>query len=167
MDAILRFDRNLFYLINGRLTNPFLDAFMPFMSEKSTLFFIVIVGAVLVLVKGKRKDFSWLVLVVVAVLVSDLLAATLKNVFLRMRPCHALEYVRLLMGCGGSYSFPSGHATNIFSAAVLLSARHARYTPVFLMIAVGVSYSRVYVGVHYPLDVVGGAALGTACALVF
>ena len=167
MEAILKLDTALFHVINGRLTAPFLDVFMPFITEKSNFVFIILLGIVFVLLKGRRRDIRGLVLVIMVVLVGDLLGATLKNVFMRARPCHALEDVRLLVGCGGAYAFPSNHAVNIFSACVFLSTRYSRYTPVFLAIAVSVAYSRVYVGVHYPLDVLAGAVLGTLCAFVF
>lgn len=62
---------------------------------------------------------------------------------------------------------PSGHATNIFAAMVFLTARYKKFFPLFLAIAFTVAYSRVYVGVHYPLDVMAGAMLGAVLALLF
>ncbi len=167
MDALVRLDTALFHTINRGLANPFFDFLMPFITDKSHLVFIILAAAVLVYFKGRRRDVRGLVLVLITVLVSDFFSTAFKNLFLRVRPCHALEGVRLLVGCGGSYSLPSGHATNIFAAMVLLSTRYKKFTPLFLLLAVGVAYSRVYVGVHYPLDVVAGAALGTLCALIF
>jgi len=167
MDALVRLDTALFHTINRGLANPFFDFLMPFITDKSHLVFIILAAAVLVYFKGRRRDVRGLVLVLVTVLVSDFFSTAFKNLLLRVRPCHALEGVRLLVGCGGSYSLPSGHATNIFAAMVLLSTRYKKFTPLFLLLAVGVAYSRVYVGVHYPLDVVAGAALGTLCALIF
>lgn len=167
MDAILKFDTGLFLTINGALTSPFLDALMPFITEKSN-FIVVILAVVAVMVaRGRKKDLRTLILLIVVVLISDLLSTTFKNIFLRVRPCHAIEGVRLLVGCGGSYSFPSGHATNIFAAMVFLSARYRRLLPFFLVVAASVAYSRVYVGVHYPIDVAAGAVLGTVVALIF
>lgn len=167
MDALARLDTALFHTINRGLSNPFFDFLMPFITDKSHLVFVILAAALLVFFKGRRRDVRGLVLVLVTVLASDFFSSTFKNVLLRVRPCHGLEGVRLLVGCGGSYSLPSGHATNIFAAMVLLSTRYKKFTPLFLLLAAAVAYSRVYVGVHYPIDVMAGAALGTICAFVF
>ncbi len=167
MAWLLRFDRSLFTLLNGRLTSPVLDAVMPFITDKSHFIGIGIIFILLVLLRGKKSEIRTLILVAITVMLSDYAAVLLKELFGRIRPCHALTGVRLLVGCGGSYSFPSGHATNIFSSMVLLSLRYKKYRPFFIAIAVAIAYSRVYVGVHYPLDVLGGALLGALVALAF
>jgi undecaprenyl-diphosphatase len=86
----------------------------------------------------------------------------LKILFARPRPCHTLAGLRVLAGCGDSFSVPSNHAANMFALAAVLAhdARRARW-PLFGLAAV-IAYARVYVGAHYPSDVVGGAALGAA-----
>src|SRR3989304_505987 len=146
MDAITRFDIELFRLINSVWTSPFLDSFMVYVTSKMNF-----LGAIIVAV----------------VLLSDFASNTFKHLFERIRPCSAFEGVRLLVGCGGSFSMPSGHATNIFAAMVFLSARYRRFWPAFIFIAFVVAYSRVYVGVHFPSDVIAGAFLGSVIALLF
>ncbi|MEK7773523.1 MAG: phosphatase PAP2 family protein [Deltaproteobacteria bacterium] len=164
----MRFDTELFYLINTRLTNHFLDIFMPYVTQKFNFFGVLaLVAAALMFIAGGKKERWGLALLIIAVFSADFLAAELKHVFGRIRPCNALEGVRLLAGCGGSFSFPSAHAVNITAAMVFLTARHRKYAPVFLPVAFIISYSRVYVGVHYPLDVAGGALLGAAVAIAF
>lgn len=165
MDAIAGFDAELFRLINNSLTSPFLDILMPYVTEKFNFLGVIIAAAVLIIVLGKRQDRIGLLLLVALVLLSDLAANTLKGVLARTRPCNAMDGVRLLVGCGSSFSMPSGHATNIFAAMVFLSTRYKRFMPAFLVFAFMVAYSRVYVGVHYPLDALVGALLGTAMAL--
>ncbi len=160
-------DEGLFRALNKGLTSSFLDVFMPFITDKSHFIALGVVVIVIVIIRGKGSDIRALVFVGLTVLVSDFVAMHLKEVFARVRPCHALAGVRLLVGCGGSYSFPSGHATNIFAAMVFLSLRYKKYAPLFIAVAVAVAYSRVYVGVHYPLDVVGGAVLGTFFGFFF
>jgi undecaprenyl-diphosphatase len=167
MGAILRFDTELFYAINTRLTAGWLDSFMPYVTEKMNFLGAIIVAAVLIMILGKRKDRWGLLLLVLVVFSADFLSNETKHLFMRIRPCNALDGVRLLAGCSRSYSFPSGHATNIFAAMVFLTIRYKKFFPVFITIAVTVAYSRVYVGVHYPLDVAGGAVLGSAVAIVW
>ncbi len=164
MDMMLKLDREIFRLINGDLTSSFLDMLMPFVSEKFNFAGAIIIAVLLVFVLGKRRDRWGLLILVAVVLLSDLASNVLKNIIMRTRPCNAFE-VRLLLGCGGSFSMPSAHATNIFAAMVFLTARYRKLFPLFLFIAVTVSYSRVYVGVHYPLDVVAGAFLGSVIAI--
>lgn len=169
MNTIVNLDTRLFYLINSGLDSRPLDILMPFITREFNLNLIIIAIILLMLLKSEDKigTLKSLVLLVLLILVSDFLSTALKGLFLRTRPCHALGSARLLVGCSGSYSFPSGHATNIFAAMVFLSTRHKKYTAPFLVIALAIAYSRVYVGVHYPTDVVFGALLGSCCALVF
>lgn len=161
------FDIWLFRAINGTYTSSFLDALMVYVTQKSNFLGVIIVAAVLILVFGKRQDRMGLLLLVLVVATSDFTCNILKHLFMRLRPCSALEGVRLLVGCGGAYSMPSGHATNIFAAMVFLALRYRKGVPFFLIFAVMVAYSRVYVGVHYPSDIVAGALLGTAIAFFY
>lgn len=167
MGFVARFDTELFYMINTRLTAGWLDLLMPYVTEKLNFLGAIIVAAVLILILGKRSDRWGLVLLVFVVLSADFLSNTGKHIFMRIRPCNALDGVRLLAGCSHSYSFPSSHAANIFASMVFLTVRYKKFFPVFLTVAFTVAYSRVYVGVHYPLDVAGGAVLGSAVALVW
>lgn len=165
METILNLDKAVFLYLNKELTSPFLDALMPFITDKGNFVGVIIVAIIAIMIFGRRKDRLAVLGLALAVLLGDFFAGVIKDLVGRTRPCHALEGVRLLTGCGGSYSFPSSHATNIFAAMVYLSARYLKLSPAFLVVAVSVAYSRVYVGVHYPLDIIGGALLGSAIAL--
>ncbi|MBI5236474.1 MAG: phosphatase PAP2 family protein [Deltaproteobacteria bacterium] len=167
MGAIVRFDVWLFHIINGTLSAVWLDPFMLFVTEKFNFTGAIVAAMALVLILGKRKDRMGLVVLVLTVLVADLLCNQFKHLIMRVRPCNALDYARLVAGCRSSFSLPSGHATNIFAAMVFLSMRYGRFKPLFLAIAFAVAYSRVYVGVHYPIDITVGAMLGTIVALCF
>lgn len=167
MDFIVRLDTQLFYLINTRLTAHFLDVVMPYITNKLNFTGAVISAAILILILGKRRDRRGLAVLLIVVVTADLTGNILKHLIMRVRPCNALEGARLLVGCGRSYSMPSNHSINIFAAMVFLTARYRRFFPLFLFIAFTVAYSRVYVGVHYPLDVTVGAVLGSLIAIGF
>lgn len=110
---------------------------------------------------GTKRERIAALLILVAVGSSDLICARLlKPTFKRLRPSHALEDVQLLVKKGGKYGFPSNHAANITAAMSVLIYFYRRYKYGFLTIAILVSLSRVYVGVHYPLDILTGIVTG-------
>jgi undecaprenyl-diphosphatase len=100
-----------------------------------------------------------------AALLGAMLAAGLKEVFERLRPPVADPTVTTLVATPGGYSFPSGHATTAFAAAVAVGTLHPRLRWPLLGLAAMVGFSRVYLGVHYGLDVLAGAVLGTIVGL--
>jgi len=118
--------------------------------------------------KYKKKFWIILLFVIAAVAMADQFSVQLfKNIFHRLRPCHepSLEgMVRLVNGtCGGLYGFVSSHASNSFNVALLslMFIRKRWYTISILLWASVIGYSRIYLGVHYPGDVVCGAMLGS------
>lgn len=104
------------------------------------------------------------ILVPVAVVLADLSASGLKHATDRRRPEEALDGIDVLVTTPSTTAFPSGHAATSFAAAVVLSVAMPALAPAFLVLAALVAFSRLYVGVHFPLDVLGGAALGAAVA---
>jgi undecaprenyl-diphosphatase len=88
----------------------------------------------------------------------------IKPAFQRERPSHSLVFARVLAPDNGGYSFPSTHAANMFAAAYILRVFYARRRFLWYSLAALVAYSRVYVGVHFPGDVLAGAVVGTALA---
>jgi undecaprenyl-diphosphatase len=110
------------------------------------------------------RRYAVVVFTVAAVAVSDLAAMGLKDVFDVERPSMRYPEPKPLVTAPVDGSFPSGHAATSFAAAMVLSFARPRWAPAFFLLALAIGFSRVYVGVHYPLDVVGGAALGIAVA---
>jgi undecaprenyl-diphosphatase len=158
-------DAALFRLINEQGQNPLFDWFMPFMTELRNFTYVLIALGVWILWKERKAGAVFLVFVGLTLAITDQLSSKLlKEIVGRVRPCHILENVRMLTDCNTSYSFPSSHAVNIFAAAWFLAQPLGRAAPVFFAIAAVVAYSRVYIGIHYPLDVLGGAAIGLLIA---
>lgn len=166
LNYILQFDTNLFYVLNGRLNNYILDFFMPFITTTGNFIWVLIFSWVTILILGNWQNRKTLILVVLCVLMSDFLTETLKHIVQRTRPCNILSDIRLLVGCTKSFSFPSGHATNAFAAAVYLSYTYRKYLPILFLFAILIAYSRIYVGVHYPIDVAVGALIGSIGAIL-
>jgi undecaprenyl-diphosphatase len=161
-----RLDQQLFLFLNS-LNNPFWDRFMHLMS--AILIWVPLYLAILIYLgfRYKRKFIIIVLFIALAVTMSDQMSVQLfKNLFHRLRPCHepALKgLVHLVEGqCGGLYGFVSSHAANCFNVALisLLLIRKRWYTISILIWASVVGYSRIYVGVHYPGDVICGAMLG-------
>lgn len=159
-------DRNLFYFCNQGLSNWFFDAIFPFLTDLNKMpVALVLVGIlwVLLLTKSSRHGRIAALLLLPAIVVGDQLnSAFLKYIIERPRPCLELANVHLLVGCGSGYSFPSSHAVNNFSAAIVLAYFLPRWSWAFFSFAALIAFSRVYVGVHYPSDVVAGAVIGLA-----
>lgn len=159
-----------FYRINSFWSSPWLDAFLPLVRNK--LFWAPLYAfiAVFLLSNHGKKGLWAIVFCLAAFAVSNTLSAeVLKPVFKQDRPCNnevVQAYMVLRANCGGGKSFPSAHATNHFALSIYLwivlrrKYRHTGFLLVFW--AAMVSYAQVYVGVHYPVDVLAGAALGVA-----
>jgi undecaprenyl-diphosphatase len=116
-------------------------------------------------VTAKRPILGTTALTAFTVWTSDLLATALKEVFDRPRPFEELPAAEPLLRATVGESLPSGHASTSFAGALILSYVVRRAVPALFVLAALIAFSRVYVGVHYPLDLVAGAAVGLAVAL--
>src|ERR1700690_753113 len=156
-------DTTLFFLINRGLHNNLFDLVMPFVTNRGILLFLPFV--IWAAFKEKRNILPFLLLSVIAIGIADGSGNVLKHIIERVRPCRALEGVNLLVGCGPSFSMPSNHALNSFAFALIFWPLKRRTLNVLMIcIASFIAFSRVYVGVHYPSDVLAGAVLGTGAA---
>lgn len=160
MNYIEWLDIKLFYLLNNGTKNHLFDILMPWLTEPKNWLPIIVPTVIGLLIWGGRKGRIAVLVIVVAVGLSDFISGKiLKDLIGRLRPCNVLDGVNLLVYCG-KYSFPSSHASNIIALAVAGSYYFRRAAvPLFILAAV-IGYSRIYVGVHYPLDILGGYLLG-------
>jgi len=154
-------DLQLLRLVNDH-ASPALDHLMAAASNRGLL--LALAGAFAVYL-GLRSPHRWLaaVLLLVAVGVADVVSVrVVKPAVDRARPCESLPSVRAPLGCGTGRSFPSAHASDTAAAAAVIGWAAPALAPVAVAIAALVGISRVYLGAHYPSDVVAGWVLGAA-----
>ena len=168
MSGLLALDTWTFHVINRSFQNPLFDLVMPILSTKRYFLLPAAVVILMLVVWGGRRMWVVLAVAVAAVAFSDMGTNLIKAALHRTRPCHVLHDVHLLAGCTGSFSLPSNHASNMFALAAVGCLGLPRWRWVLVVLAAGVAYSRVYLGVHYPGDVLAGAvwggAVGWACS---
>lgn len=164
-------DTSLFDFIHHDLANPFLDAILPVYREKTTWIPLYVVMIVLLVRQYGWQRTGWLLLCIALTLaVADQLAATIIKPWVgRLRPCAGTDAVRELVNCGGRYSFPSNHATNHFALATVLGLTWLRDKASGWRIAIygwaaSIALAQVYVGKHWPGDILAGALLGALLA---
>ncbi len=183
MEMIQNLDTQIFYWINQH-HSAFFDWFFWFFSQHWSWALLLALFFCITTLRYEPKRW-WLVLLGIALcfLFADRLSDLLKDLFCRPRPCHALADVRMFRTyCGGQYGFPSSHAANVFALATFLclrchqaairrshttlssrpkvSVHPSLFTVIVFTWAILVGYSRIYLGKHYPGDVLGGIFLG-------
>ena len=162
-------DQWLFIKINGSWTNPVFDAIMPFFRNQVYWVPLYLFLLAFVIINFKAKGLWWCVLFLATVALTDMTGTyIIKHNFFRMRPCGDPDFfmhVRLLLKqCSGGSSFISNHAANHFGMAgfffFTFRMKLKKWAWIAFLWAALICYAQIYVGVHYPLDVLAGAMLG-------
>ena len=173
LETLKEIDTQWFLWINSHHTTA-LDWTMWTLSQHWSWAVVIVLAFVLLTLRQEPRRW-WLMTigVVLCFLLADQGSVLIKDTVCRLRPCHALEDVRMFRThCGGQYGFVSSHAANAFAVALFFVLRYwkrmKRQWPLLLLIvwALATSYSRAYLGKHYPGDLVCGAILGCIMALI-
>lgn len=169
IDALVGVDYQVWYWLHGTARADWLDTLIPFLRNQYFWAPLYLFLLLLATVNRQWRGLVWCLGFLTAFALADHISASiLKPLIGRVRPCNdpaMAQALHLLVPCGGGLSFPSSHASNHFAMATFTAwtlARSGRWWIWWPMMAWGVlvAYAQVYVGVHYPGDVLGGAILG-------
>jgi undecaprenyl-diphosphatase len=174
LNALLQLDQQIFLFINQSLRNSFFDLIMPYARDKNYWIPLYVLIAGYFIYKFRWKSIIVLLSAGITVLLTDQIASSIiKPAVHRLRPCNdppVLPHIHLLVDCGSGFSFVSSHAANHFGIAVflilLLRKRFWWITPAALLWATLICFAQVYVGLHYPLDMIGGGLLGVVIGII-
>jgi undecaprenyl-diphosphatase len=172
MAPIEQADIWLFHILNLQTVHPSVDDLMVFLTTGSLSRHILFMAAVFILIRKGKQGLLIILLALLAVGLADFVASgLLKHYVQRVRPCFALDHVRLLIHQSRSYSFASSHAANSAAVASVIWIFFHRgelieklFTAIMIAYALAIGYSRIYVGVHYPGDVLAGILIGLCSA---
>lgn len=175
LDYLLAWDQWLFIKINTFWTNDFLDSIFPWYRDSNAWIPLYLFLLLFAFINFGWRIWPWILFFILTVALTDQLSSGLiKGLVQRPRPCNdedMMHYVKTLLGgCSGGYSFPSSHATNHFGMACYIYFTMKPYFKkwgyLFFFWAATIAYGQVYVGVHYPLDVLGGAIVGSLVGMM-
>ena len=168
-EQLIAYDHHLFRVINSDWHNPFFTWLMPWMRNSELWYVLYLFLILLVLFNFKKTGWIWVLFAIGTVVITDLLSSGLiKEHIWRIRPCNNPEYsswINILVGYRPqSSSFTSSHAANHFGMAtffyISLQKSFGKWPLLFFLWAFMISFAQVYVGVHYPADVIAGGVIG-------
>ena len=158
-------DQTILFFIQANFHFPFIDKIMILATTAGDGGLIWILFSSLLLINRKTRYIG--LITIGALIFSTILGeGLLKHIVQRPRPYADFTWVRLLVDKSTIYSFPSGHTTSSFAAAFVLSKYLKKFSPVIWMVAIMIAFSRLYLFMHYPSDIVAGIVLGLFCGKV-
>jgi len=161
VESIFNLDRRLYLLLHGRLRAPLVDPIMVGATRAGTKGILWLALAAGLFIDGRpHPRFAAIVSIAALLAAEGLINLLLKPLIRRERPFAQSGVTSLLVNAPGPHSWPSAHAGSSMAAAIVLTAAYPLWGFAFLPAALLVGYSRVYVGVHYPLDIVSGIVVG-------
>lgn len=175
IDLLNHWDERFFLMINS-WHHPIFDQLMPVVSGTKIWYFFIALTLYFIVKKIDRKNFFlYFTFFILTIACSDAMASGIfKNLFERLRPCHLLEikkHIHLFgQKCGGKYGFVSSHAANSFAFSLFIIRTlklNSFLKFLFIFFTLAVSYSRIYLGVHFPGDILGGLLIGGGWSLFF
>jgi len=174
LESLIELDKVLFVFFNS-LGHESFDFIWLLITNKKFSIPLYIFLLIYLYKKFSTNDFlKYLLIVAFLILFTDQISGFFKDYFQRLRPCHDPEinsYIRIVKkGCGGLYGFFSSHAANTFALATfyyLLLGKYSHFFKFLFVWALFVSYSRIYVGVHFPIDVLFGICFGILSGYIF
>ncbi len=179
MEALIQIDHALFLFFNKTISNPIFDWLMPFITDSGHIMIGLLGTYVIYLIAGKDKKRAFLLIFVSLIvfgLCDSISSQIFKPLFGRLRPCNPMNFVdgghtflpgaHLLDGLKTSKGFPSSHATNAIGVALFWTLFFPKKWFYFMIPGVAIAFSRIYVGVHYPFDIISGGILGSSLAIM-
>jgi len=168
LERLINLDKSLFVAVNTQSANPVFDVIMPFMRKQQHWYPLYLALLLYVSYKFRQRAIGWVLFFILTVALTDLTGTNVfKYGFERIRPCNDPDLIgnmRLLVPCPAGFGFTSNHAANHFGMAFFFffTFRHLLKGWVWLgfLWAGLIAFAQVYVGVHFPADVIGGAMLG-------
>lgn len=165
IEAITSIDINILMFIREYFANPLMDKIMVLISTLGNIGFIWILIGIILIVNKKYRAMG-IVLIIALLIEVTVVDGIVKNLVQRDRPFLAFPEMKLLIEMPTSYSFPSGHTASSFAAATVLGRYFRKYRYIAYGSAILMGFSRLYLFVHYPSDVIVGAIIGIICGIV-
>ncbi|MFC2476087.1 MAG: phosphatase PAP2 family protein [Catonella sp.] len=166
IESLINFEGSILLFLQNYVRNPVLNALLiPFTLSNNAGIPCILIVAVFIYFKSLRKAG---ILMGISLLLEFLLNnLIIKNLFARIRPYEVIDGLILLVGKAPDYSFPSGHTGSAFALAVVIfMVMDRKYGIIALILASLMGFSRLYVGIHYPSDVLGGVILGVVTSVI-